>query len=93
MAGNHDVLRQGTFAILDFSEPIGEEQAWSTQRMEYVFSIAAPTEPETVLACEYQQGDLDWYDFDVQPEAAIGAAADRQPGVAPRQGARHVGCR
>jgi len=66
-----------------FSEPIGEEQAWSTQRMEYVFSIGAPTEPETVLSCEYQQGDLDWYDFDSKPDASIGAAADRQAGVNP----------
>ena len=66
-----------------FCEPIGDEQAWSTQRMEYVFSIAAPTIPETVLSCDYQQGDLDWYDFDIEPRATIGAAADRQPGVNP----------
>ena len=51
--------------------------------MEYVFSIAAPTEPETVLACEYQQGDLDWYDFDVKMGESLGAGEDGAAGVNP----------
>ena len=51
--------------------------------MEYAFSVAAPTVPETVLASEYYEGDLDWYDFDVKPGATLGAAADRLAGVNP----------
>ena len=69
-----------------FSEPAATAEAWSAQRMEYAFSVAAPTAPETVLTSEYYQGDLDWYDFDVKdakPGATLGAAADRVVGVNP----------
>ncbi|MDC0719158.1 metallophosphoesterase [Nannocystis bainbridge] len=31
VAGNHDVLRQGTFGILDFSEPIGDASVGGTR--------------------------------------------------------------
>src|SRR5262245_61812829 len=66
-----------------FSEPSGKLDAWSSQRMEYAFSVAAPTAPETVLTSEYYEGDLEWYDFDVKPEASIGAADDRVVGSNP----------
>jgi hypothetical protein len=66
-----------------FSEPSGKFAAWSSQRMEYAFSVAAPTTPETVLTSEYYEGDLEWYDFDVKPDASIGAADDRVVGSNP----------
>jgi hypothetical protein len=66
-----------------FSEPSGKVSAWSPQRMEYAFSVAAPTTPETVLTSEYYEGNLEWYDFDVKPRASIGAAEDRVVGSNP----------
>ena len=76
-----------------FSEPAsGAGVAWSPRRMEYAFAVAAPSPgptstpagAETVLAArEYLSGHLDWFDFDVMPQAALGAAADRKPGQNP----------
>lgn len=75
-----------------FSEPSGDalnNQAWSSERMEYAFCTAAPTSAdpsagETVLtAREYYGGTLDWYDFDLSPSASLGAAADRAAGKNP----------
>ena len=66
-----------------FSEPQGQAAAWSTQRMEYAFSVEAPTTPQMVLTSEYYEGELDWYDFDVTMGETIGAGEDRQPGVNP----------
>lgn len=71
-----------------FSEPAsGAASAWSPRRMEYAFSVAGPSPgsgatQETVLAArEYSSGHLDWFDFDVMPRAALGAAGDRKPGL------------
>ena len=76
-----------------FSEPAsGAGVAWSPRRMEYAFAVAAPSPGpasapvggETVLSArEYLSGQLDWYDFDVMPQAALGAAGDRKPGQNP----------
>jgi hypothetical protein len=66
-----------------FSEPAEQPEAWSAQRMEYAFSVEAPTTPPRVLTSEYYEGDLDWYDFDVKMGETIGAGGDQQPGVNP----------
>ncbi len=66
-----------------FSEPSGQAEAWSSQRMEYAFSVEAPTSPQRVLTSEYYEGDLDWYDFDVKMGETLGAEADRKPDVNP----------
>jgi hypothetical protein len=67
-----------------FSEPSEKQaEAWSSQRMEYAFSIEAPTIPPMVLTSEYYEGDLDWYDFDVNMGQTIGAGEDREQGVNP----------
>lgn len=66
-----------------FSEPINHTEAWSVQRMEYAFSVEAPTSPQRVLTSEYYDGELDWYDFDVTMGETLGADADRKPGVNP----------
>ncbi len=69
-----------------YSEPTEEKSAWLPDRMEYTFSVAAPSrtveQKETVLtAREYYEGKLDWYSFDVNPNASLGATADTQPGA------------
>jgi hypothetical protein len=66
-----------------FSEPAGQAEAWSSQRLEYAFSVEAPTSPQRVLTSEYYEGDLDWYDFDVKMGETLGANEDRKPGVNP----------
>jgi len=66
-----------------FSEPAGQPDAWSSQRMEYAFSVEAPTTPQMVLTSEYYEGELDWYDFDVRMGETIGAGEDRIAGVNP----------
>lgn len=66
-----------------FSEPVGQTEAWSSQRMEYVFSVEAPTSPPRVLTSDYYDGELDWYDFDVKMGETLGADTDRKPGVNP----------
>ena len=66
-----------------FSEPAGQAEAWSSQRMEYAFSVEAPTTPPMVLTSEYSEGDLDWYDFDVKMGETLGAGEDRRVGVNP----------
>lgn len=73
-----------------FSEPGGQPEAWSPQRMEYAFSVEAPTAPQMVLTSEYYEGDLDWYDFDVKMGETLGAGEDRKTGVNPLPVARTV---
>jgi hypothetical protein len=60
------------------SPATGESTAWSPERMEYAFAVAAPAaQGEHVLvAGEYARGNLDWQVFDQKPGASIGAAAD-----------------
>ncbi|MFO0776367.1 MAG: hypothetical protein U0223_01990 [Nitrospira sp.] len=66
-----------------FSEPAGQAEAWSPQRMEYAFSVEAPTSPPRVLTSGYYDGELDWYDFDVKMGETLGANEDRTSGVNP----------
>lgn len=66
-----------------FSEPTGQAEAWSPQRMEYAFSVEAPTSPPRVLTSDYYDGELDWYDFDVKMGETLGANEDRASGVNP----------
>ncbi|MFN8473512.1 MAG: hypothetical protein U0822_15080 [Anaerolineae bacterium] len=61
-----------------FSEPAGDNPSWLSDRMEYAFSVATRlSDGELILtAQEYTEGRLDWYDFDVNAEVTLGAAAD-----------------
>src|SRR5262249_39317305 len=61
-----------------FSEPESASQSWTPERMEYAFSIGARFSDgeRTLTAREYFEGHLDWYSFDVNAEASLGAAAD-----------------
>jgi hypothetical protein len=62
-----------------FSEPDAANPSWLPERMEYAFSISGRfTEGERALtAQEYFEGNLDWYDFDVDPKLKLGGAADK----------------
>ena len=62
-----------------FSEPDAPNPSWLPERMEYAFSISARfTEGERALtAQEYFEGNLDWYDFDVDPKLKLGGASDK----------------
>src|SRR5262245_60956599 len=57
----------------------GASDAWSSERLEYAFSIGgAPGGEEVPLtAAEYAQGHLDWHSVDYDPEINLGAAADK----------------
>lgn len=61
-----------------FSEPESASQSWTPERMEYAFSVGARFSDgeRTLTAREYFEGHLDWYSFDVNAEASLGAAAD-----------------
>lgn len=59
-----------------YDQPIAENDAWDSARLEYQFACSAPiatsetTSREQVLvADEYYQGHLDWYNFDIDPAA------------------------
>lgn len=60
------------------SEPGGANPAWTPERMEYNFSVAARTSAgEKVLtAQEYYSGRLDWHDFKVNDGASLRAGTD-----------------
>jgi hypothetical protein len=61
--------------------PDAAPSPWIPERMEYAFSVAAPTgEGERVLvADEYVEGRLDWYTFDERPGASLGADPVQSP--------------
>jgi len=61
-----------------FSEPVGENPSWSSERMEYAFSVGTRfNDGERVLtAPEYFDGHLDWYAFDANAEVTLGGATD-----------------
>jgi hypothetical protein len=54
--------------------------AWNPERMEYSFAVAAPglegSGERVLAAAEYPGGHLDWYAFDLHPQASLGAAAE-----------------
>lgn len=59
-----------------FSEPDADKSAWVPERMEYEFAVAAPKEDrDIVLTAHEYVGDLDWYSFDVEPNASLGSSA------------------
>jgi hypothetical protein len=61
-----------------FSEPETANPSWSSERMEYAFSVGARlSDGERVLTSqEYFEGHLDWHAFDVNPEVTLGTATD-----------------
>jgi len=61
-----------------FSEPVGGNPSWSSERMEYAFSVGTRfNDGERVLtAPEYFDGHLDWYAFDANAEVTLGGATD-----------------
>jgi hypothetical protein len=61
-----------------FSEPDTANPSWLPERLEYCFSVGTRFgDGERVLtAQEYAEGRLDWYDFDLNPDVSLGAAAD-----------------
>ncbi len=61
-----------------FSMPSTDEpECWRPERLEYQFSISAPsidTPNQSVLvSSEYSDGSLDWYSFSFDPNAQIGS--------------------
>ena len=66
-----------------FSEPSGAAQdAWIPERLEYALSVAArlsaePGDEKTLTAAEMYDGHLDWSDFDLNLEVAMGTQDDR----------------
>jgi hypothetical protein len=50
-----------------YQPPVGDENAWIPERLEYAFACAAPGRAgeDVFVAEEYARGDLDWYDVDV----------------------------
>ena len=64
-----------------FSEPHTGASTWLSERLEYAFSVATrlSDREHTLTAQEYSEGHLDWYDFDENLEATLGAALDNPP--------------
>lgn len=52
-----------------------DENSWSENNLEYACSVSAPLTPDAdsnqhvLLADRYKRGDLDWYSFDLDPDA------------------------
>lgn len=61
-----------------FSEPDAGGSCWVPERMEYAFSVGGRLSDGEVplTAQEYYEGNLDWYDFDLNLEISLGAAND-----------------
>lgn len=85
-AGDQAAVRAGAEAWVAwydelFSQPVAGDQPWVRERMEYRFSVAAPSaDGETVLvASEYVDGRLDWHSFDAAPGSSLGAAGGPAP--------------
>jgi hypothetical protein len=69
-----------------FYQPAATSQhAWRPDYLEYQFACAAPKPggEEVLVADEYYQGHLDWYNFDFDPtQATLGPPANLPPAVA-----------
>jgi hypothetical protein len=69
-----------------FYQPAATSQhAWRPDYLEYQFACAAPKPggDEVLVADEYYQGHLDWYNFDFDPgQATLGPPAKLPPAVA-----------
>ncbi len=64
-----------------FLQPIDDDNnAWLPSRMEYQFAVSAPDEggEKVMVADEYYQGHLDWYNLDIDPQAT---ALETEPDV------------
>lgn len=61
-----------------FTPPTAAQPAWSAERMEYGFSIAARTSAGEVVvsANEYASGRIDWHDFEINGGASLHATDD-----------------
>lgn len=54
----------------------GTAVTWQEHRLEYGFAVSTPGAGGTVLVAEQYLGDgLDWFDFDIDPTAAVGPDA------------------
>jgi hypothetical protein len=68
-----------------FSQP-SVPSSWSPQRMEYSFTLAATADTGSLVAQEYDGGEVDWYTFDRSPSplAEPTAASPAPPATATR---------
>jgi hypothetical protein len=67
-----DVLRQWLDQSRDVLGSTSQPGAWEPSRLEYEFAMGSSTAP-ALLASSVKRGDLDWYRFDVVPNASLGA--------------------
>jgi hypothetical protein len=83
--GPRQAVLDAAIAWLDWydalvSEPGQTDSAWVPARMEHRFAVAAPDGAggeDVLTAAEYEGGTLDWYSFDLDPQAqSLGADAD-----------------
>jgi len=58
----------------DAAVPVAARSSWRPDRQERSFSMQAPGAP-TLIAGDDRSGDLDWWSFDAEPHASLGAAA------------------
>jgi hypothetical protein len=79
-----DALAQRFVAWFDklFYEP-ASNPAWEPDRLEYQFAVSSPQKnaEKVLVAEEYYQGHLDWYNFDIDPDRK--ALGDGPPETAP----------
>jgi hypothetical protein len=67
-------------AELPVTTGTGTAVTWQEHRMEYGFAVSSPAAGGTVLVADQYLGDgLDWFDFDIDPGAAIGPDAPTIP--------------
>lgn len=68
----------GFFSQPASSQSLQADPSWSAERMEYAFSVSTgfSAAEQVLTAPEYYGGRLDWYAFDANPEATLGAAPD-----------------
>ena len=67
-----------------FAEPSGQTAAWSADRLEYNFSMAAAGDKTSYVALEYDGGSIDWHTFDrttMQLAAGTAQASAKQQTV------------
>lgn len=74
-----DGVAQAFLAWMDAQTPASAGDCWLTDRLEYRFAVGAGTADGevTLTASEYNGGDLDWYDLDVDPDAAHALGAPK----------------
>ena len=67
-----------------FLLPAPDQDAWKPAYLEYQFNCAADGDrgEQTLTATEYYHGQLDWYNFDLDPAKKIGAPQEPLPPAA-----------